>query len=222
MAENLRKKNNKKIATYLLLLLSLFVTNLCWAGPEEENLTDDFFKAAMQVESVNDSQSEQTDAASQDNNNENKAENETVKKISENIKTFTDNSVEKIKTYSIQFNNFAEKTTKGNKLLAKLMIISVLTVISILLIFILLIIFKLLFGRKKSNKNPFSSSKFENQQTVDNLSEQDFEIEDTDEVQEAVPEKAVIEDETKSRLISEPSPTDIKSAVNLFIKITSK
>jgi len=241
VAENLNQKNNKRIISSIILFVVLFITNaFCFAATKEEALTDDFFKAAMNVESVDNSKNikgttKPTPDPNSEINNKKTVNNEKLNKFVEDLKVNSDKCVEIIKQYSIQINDYSLKLTKGNKMLAKILLISVLSAISLVIIFFLLVFFKLLFGKKKKSKNPFEAKMsakeqtlFEQQSVNTEEQEEDFEenefegVPDAEEIEEPVTPQFSEAEELKNSIISQPSPTDIKSAIKLFIKITSK
>ena len=241
MAENLNQKNNKRIISSIILFVVLFITNaFCFAATKEEALTDDFFKAAMNVESVDNSKNikgtpKPTPDPNSEINNKKAVNNEKLNKFVEDLKINSEKVIETVKEYSIQINDYSLKVTKGNKMLSKILLISVLSVISLVVIFFLLVLFKLLFGKKKKSTNPFEAKMsvkeqnlFEQQPVNSEEQEEDFEenefegIPDEEEYEEPVAPQFNETEELKSNLINQPSPTDIKSAIKLFIKITSK
>lgn len=229
MAENLKKKNNNKIILCFILFISLFTANLCWAGTSEDTLSDDFFKAAEEIELLdNNSNDKQNNQNENNQNNENDiTKNNTINKVIESSKIYIDLSIEKIKAYSIKINNLAEKAVSGNKMLAKLLIISILSIISLIAIFLLLIIFKIIFGRKRKKQNPFNTkgkNVFETEVSdiITAPSEENINTYNQDNSENYNNNTQI--DETinlKYKVINEPPPTDIKSAVRLFIKITA-
>lgn len=228
VAENQNKKHNNKLILCFILFLSLFTANLCWAGSNEDNLNAEFFKAAEEIELLDNGPNDINNLQKTENksNANDITKNNTINKVIESSKVFIDASVVKAKEYSIKLNKYAEKLVNGNKLLAKLLIISVLSLGSIIAIFLLLIIFKLLFGRKKKRQNPFNSGRKNVFETPsDDLSAYSPE-ENTDvsvpNTQNGSNIQTDVTVDLKHKIINEPSPTDIKSAVNLFVKITSK
>lgn len=217
----------------------LFAANICFAAPQQE--ADEFFKDAVNVESLYD-MGTNSDTNNQPSVNNNQKENSNNKSdffsnISEISSDYLNQVTETVKTYSIQINDYANEITNGNKMLSTALIITVLTVISIFAIVILLLIFKAIFRKKK--KNPFEIQRKEqisletNQAHDEESDDFDDDFSEDDNIQPTVQNTTNVEysqpvvmiDEEimfKNEIIQSPTPQDIKSAIDLFVKITSK
>ena len=234
MAENLKQNNKKTVKHFIAIFLTIFAANICFAAPEQD--ADDFFKAAMNVEELYQMGQNLNSGVQEDLSQNNNSNSEKSDKFIDNlVKSSTDcynQFIDSVKNISIQIDDYANQITKGNKVLSKILIISVLSIISIILITILLVLFKIIFRKKR--KNPFEvSGAVQNSANLRTEELEDFSdnttINTTDEIGQTPENISYTEDEVKindevqikNTIINEQSPTDIKSAVKLFIKITS-
>lgn len=149
VAENLKQKLNKIIKNLSYSAISLFYANCTFAVPKEENLSDEIFNAAMQVESSGDKYNGIT----------NVIDSQSVGNAAEQIETATsgnnvlNNAVNGLQNVGSSLGDNMDAVTGGNPLITKLLVVFILVFISIFIIIVLILL-----ARKfvfKKTVNPF-------------------------------------------------------------------
>lgn len=153
MAENLKQKQNKinLLKSIVYSAISWSYANCTFAIQKEENLSDEIFNAAMQVE------------ASADNYNgiANAVDSQTAGNAAEQIETAASgnnilhNAVNGLQNVGSSLGDNMDAVTGSNPLVTKLLVVFVLVFISICIIVVLILLAKKFVFKKTAN--PFVS-----------------------------------------------------------------
>ncbi len=220
MEENLKQKLKKHLRWFILNAIVWLKCSYVFAASKEENLSDEFFNAAMQVEAKDSPLS--VDATAQTQTAAGKATEQAMaaeqvgdeamlsgNNVLDNIKEFLKHGAEKLQDVGNSIGHSLQNLTGGNPLITKLLVALILVVISIVIVVVLIVIAKKFIFKKKNMEEfedeedeEFDDSDFEDEeietiedsQTPDNTQDDDFEeIEPISHTK--IPPKSTIKDE---------------------------
>lgn len=196
MAENLKQKLNKinLLKSIVYSAISWSYANCTFAVPQEENLSDEIFDAAMQVEG----------AADKYNDITNVVDSQPVEQIGDEAisagNNVLHNAVNGLQNVGSSIGDNMDAVTGGNPLFTKLLVVFVLVFISICIIVILILLARKFVFKKTTN--PFVSAN--NMSTDEDFDESKFENDNDDEL---LDEEKTTETKRTSRTIIPPKST---------------
>ena len=218
------------------------IGNSAFSQIKEENLTDEFFNAAINLETAAENTAETTSATEQatqqaaqivENIAETAATRENAVKtnMADTLKETLHAVVDKIQHAGNLISEKISALTHGNPLITKLLVISVLVLVSIAVIIVLVLIAKKFVFKKQAiqqiapeaedNDDEFDTSKFDDdiEPVVQDDDDDEIEVTPVSQVEETQPQSIKNEPASiKSDTIKTPKTLD--EAIKNFIKIT--